>query len=144
MYNVVTTFQEGVATSSKDDVTTLTERLQQQSSAFYCTSHLYDDGVILPRDTRQVRHWVLAFSLIYQNVIPLKLMSPRRGFSGYVRAAGARLDVCRPAPRQIVTDMRSGNETICIFAVICLFFCLFFMILIHVCAMMYMYMYVYV
>lgn len=40
----------------------LNKRLEEESSAFYASGRLWDDGVILPQETRKVKYLLLFFS----------------------------------------------------------------------------------
>ncbi|MFT7808889.1 methylcrotonoyl-CoA carboxylase beta chain, mitochondrial-like isoform X1 [Arapaima gigas] len=44
----------GTLTQDQEEVTALDEKLQEESSAFFSSGRLWDDGVILPQDTRKV------------------------------------------------------------------------------------------
>jgi acetyl-CoA carboxylase carboxyltransferase component len=43
------------------------ERIEQESNAFYATGHIWDDGVIDPRDTRSTLG--MALSAAFNNVV---------------------------------------------------------------------------
>lgn len=46
--------QDGGSSGDEEEFNTLLTRLKEESSAFYSSARLWDDGVILPDDTRQV------------------------------------------------------------------------------------------
>uniref|UniRef100_A0A673FY86 methylcrotonoyl-CoA carboxylase n=1 Tax=Sinocyclocheilus rhinocerous TaxID=307959 RepID=A0A673FY86_9TELE len=49
---------------NEEEITQINEMLEEESSAFFSTGRLWDDGVILPQDTRKVKELANIFYLI--------------------------------------------------------------------------------
>uniref|UniRef100_A0A8C9U8D4 methylcrotonoyl-CoA carboxylase n=1 Tax=Scleropages formosus TaxID=113540 RepID=A0A8C9U8D4_SCLFO len=45
----------GTLTHDEEEITAINERLEEESSAFFSSGRLWDDGVILPQETRKVK-----------------------------------------------------------------------------------------